>query len=121
MQLAKASLLTNAIALCIATDDIPTSEQDFLPISARQSLKEEEFLLVIGGQTDPGVSSTNEVELISLDPAGSPVPECLRGNLSSYPSGSVYGASAGLSSGNILAIQGGSKHILNLAFLLRSK
>ena len=43
----------------------------------------DDFLMVIGGMIE-GDDKIDTVELVSLDPAGNPVPECLK-NLSSLP------------------------------------
>ena len=51
--------------------------------------------MVIGGQDQ--VDKIGEVELVSLDPASNPVPECLN-NLASLPY-AVAGLSAGMTSG----------------------
>ena len=55
----------------------------------------DDFLMVIGGQDQ--VDKIGEVELVSLDPASNPVPECLN-NLASLPY-AVAGLSAGMTSG----------------------
>ena len=55
----------------------------------------EDFLMVMGGSDSQGRIS--DVELVSLDPANSPVPECLN-NLASL-SLEANGAAAGMTSG----------------------
>ena len=55
----------------------------------------DDFLMVIGGSNS--TDKLGSVELISLDPANNPVPECLH-NLASLPY-KLNGAAAGITSG----------------------
>ena len=64
----------------------------------------DDFLMVIGGMIE-GDDKIDTVELVSLDPAGNPVPECLK-NLSSLPY-SAAGAAAGISAGGYPLVCGG--------------
>jgi len=63
----------------------------------------DDFLMVIGGQDQ--VDKIGEVELVSLDPASNPVPECLN-NLASLPY-AVAGLSAGMTSDGFPLVCGG--------------
>ena len=63
-----------------------------------------DFLMVIGGMIE-GDDKIDTVELVSLDPAGNPVPECLK-NLSSLPY-SAAGAAAGISADGSPLVCGG--------------